>query len=166
MTRSKCLLVMAALPGWAAWLLLEYVPQYSDGSLCIGCISIAIVLTLAAFVSQKWTAFAAFSLLLVVSTVGGRWRYVLAVAVLTSWLAMHLLNFVSGIADWLERRMSPCRTCQCPVGANQERMESARDLFSHLGVDVPSRVWPNTTKRVASGDGISDLCLADRRISI
>jgi hypothetical protein len=80
--------------------LLEYAPRFSEGSLCVGCIFIVIVLTLSALISQTWIAFAAISLLLVGSIVGERWRYLLVVVALASWLAMHLLNYVSDIAYW------------------------------------------------------------------
>jgi hypothetical protein len=108
MMRLKYLLVIVTLLSGTAWLLHEYVPRYSDGSLCLGCVFIVIVLTLSAFISQKWTALAAFSLLLVGSIVGERWRYLLAVVALASWLAMHLLNYVSEIADWF---VDPFKAC-------------------------------------------------------
>jgi hypothetical protein len=98
MTRSKYLLVMAALLGWVASL--EYVPRFPDGPLCIGCVLIVVVLILSAFISQKWITLAALSFLLIGSIVGPRWRYLLVVGTLTSWLAMHLLNYVSSMASW------------------------------------------------------------------
>jgi hypothetical protein len=61
-----------------------------------------------ALISQKWTTLAALSLLLVGSIVGERWRYLLAGVVLASWLAMHLLNYVSGTADWFVDLFKVC----------------------------------------------------------
>lgn len=108
MTRFRYRLVLVALLSWAAWLLLEHVPRSSNGSLCLGCIFIVVVLTLSAFISHKLTALAAFSLLLVGSIVGERWRYLLVVAALASWLAMHLLNYVSGAAGWFVDLFKVC----------------------------------------------------------
>ena len=99
MTRFGYLFVMVVLLSWAASLLLEYVLWYSGVPFCLECIFIVIVVALAGLLMQKWTALAAFSLLLAGSIAGGRWRYLLVAAVLASWVAMHLLNYVSGIAD-------------------------------------------------------------------
>jgi hypothetical protein len=100
MTRWKYVLTVVALSICAASLLLEYVPRFSDGSLVLGYTFIVIVLTVSAFITQKWTALAAFLLLLVGSIVGASWRYLLVVVALATWLAMHLLNNVSNFADW------------------------------------------------------------------
>jgi hypothetical protein len=53
-----------------------------------------------ALITQKWIALAACSLVLVGLIVDKRWRYLLVVAVWASWLGVHLLNYVSKIAEW------------------------------------------------------------------
>ena len=108
MTRWKYVLTVVALSICAASLLLEYVPRFSDGSLVLGYTFIVIVLTVSAFITQKWTALAAFLLLLVGSIVGASWRYLLVVVALATWLAMHLLNNVSNFADWLVDLFKVC----------------------------------------------------------
>lgn len=84
---------MSLLSG-IAWLLLEYIPWLS------GYIFTVIIATLAALIGQTWSALAALFLLVGVSMVGRHWRYLLAAVALASWLAMHLLNYVSRIANW------------------------------------------------------------------
>jgi len=108
MTRWKYVLIVVALSICVASLLLEYVPRFSDGSLLLGYTFIVIVLTVSAFITQKWTALAAFLLLLVGSIVGASWRYLLVVVALATWLAMHLLNYVSNFADWLVDLFKVC----------------------------------------------------------
>lgn len=104
----RSLLAVLALARLVASLWSECIPRFQDGSLCAGCIFVVVVLTFSALISQMWTVLAAFSLMLLVSIVGERWRYFLAVVVLGSWLAVHLLNFVSGVVDWLVDLFKVC----------------------------------------------------------
>jgi len=108
LARFKYLFIFAALLSLVASLLLEYVPRLPDGSFCFGCVFLVVVITLSALIGQMWTVLAALSVWIIVSFFGGRWRYLLAALTLASWLAMHLLNYVSGIADWL---VDPFKVC-------------------------------------------------------
>ena len=96
----KYLLISAAFLSLVASFLLEYGPRLPDGSFCFGCVFLVIVLTLSASIGQKWIVLAALSVWIVVSFLGGRWKYPLVAIMLASWLAMHLLNYVSSIAGW------------------------------------------------------------------
>jgi hypothetical protein len=96
----KYLLISAALLSLVASLLLEYVPRLPDGSFCFGCVLFAIALTLSAVFSQKAIVLAGLALWLAASLARDRWRHLLAALALASWLAMHLLNYVSGFAGW------------------------------------------------------------------
>ena len=104
----KYLLISAAFLSLVASFLLEYVPRLPDGSFCFGCVFLVIVLTLSALIDQKWIVLAALSVRIIVSFLGGRWKYLLLAIPLASWLAMHLLNYVSGIAGWL---VNPFKVC-------------------------------------------------------
>jgi uncharacterized membrane protein YhaH (DUF805 family) len=91
---------MVALASSVGLLVLDYAPPSSKWSLFVGSTFIVIVLTLSAFISQKWTALTALCLVLVGSNLRERWRYLLVAVALASWLAMLLLNYVSHFADW------------------------------------------------------------------
>lgn len=99
---------MVTFLGCVAWLLLEYVPWFSDAPLWPGNIFFVGILTAVAFIVQKWTALVALVLWLVSSIGSERWRYILVVAALASWLAMHVLNYVSSMAD---RLLGPFKVC-------------------------------------------------------
>ena len=99
MERSKYILAIVALASWAASLLLGNWSQVSEAGLSLGDALVVASLTFAAFASQKWIAIAALPLLLIGSIAGERWRYLLVVIALASWVVMHLLNYVSAIAN-------------------------------------------------------------------
>jgi hypothetical protein len=105
MTHLRYTLVVVALLSCLAWLLLEYVPWFSEVSITIGWTGIVILMTL---ISHKWSALAACSLVMAGLIVGERWRYLLVVAVWASWLGMHLLNYVSKAADWPIALLKAC----------------------------------------------------------
>jgi hypothetical protein len=108
MTRLNYLLVMVTPLGCVAWFLLEYVPWPSDASIWFGSAFLVGVLTVSAFIAQKWIVLGALFLVLCTSTAGERGRYRLVVVALAIWLAMHLANYVSGIADGL---LGPFKAC-------------------------------------------------------
>jgi hypothetical protein len=102
MTRFGYILVMVALLGWAGSLLLKIAPGLHEGSPSVDLCSILIgIVVLSASIAGSWQALTLSVLLalLLVSCLD-RWRYLLVVMTLASWLAVHLLNYVSRIAVW------------------------------------------------------------------
>jgi hypothetical protein len=96
--RFRYFFVAAALLSGITWLLLENFRR--DGSFCIECAFVEIVFILLVTFDQKWIVLAAFIIWLAVSIAGSRRRFALVGIVLASWVAMHVLNLVSAIADW------------------------------------------------------------------
>jgi hypothetical protein len=84
------------------------ISHFSEWLLGFGSIFVLFGVILGVFISQKWAAFAACFLLLVGSIVGERSKYFLIVVALASWLAMHLLNYVSSIAGWFADLFKVC----------------------------------------------------------
>ena len=102
MKRFVNIFVMIALLGWAGSLLSGLTPGLYAGSPSPDAVSILIgIVILSASTVHSWNVLATLSLGLAVFVLCfDRWKGLLAVMTLASWLAMHLLNYVSRIAVW------------------------------------------------------------------
>jgi hypothetical protein len=115
MTRFKYLLVVVVFLASASLLLLKYAPLIHEWWLSLGLEYIpGEILILSVLIVAAWDALATLSLLMAVLIVSylERWRYLLVsllvVIALASWLALHLLNYVSNIADRLADLFKVC----------------------------------------------------------
>ena len=102
MKRFANIFVMIALFGWAGSLLSGLTPGLYAGPPSLDVVSILIgIVILSASIVHSWNVPATLSLGPAVFVLYfDRWKGLLVVMTLASWLAMHLLNYVSRIAVW------------------------------------------------------------------